>query len=130
LTINTAASACSSPAVASAGHGQHILAAMNARRDDEAPLATLHTTQAGVAIAGLLFVGLFGRRSRRFATFSAVCVFAAIGFATWGCAGGTSSPPPPSSPTAAKGTYVVTIVGTDTASTSITASTTLTLTID
>lgn len=133
LTVNTVASMCASPAVAFARPTGHdfVAARMNTQKnEDTAPLAALHATHASITIGGLLLAGFFWRRSRRLVAFAAVFAFAAIGFAVGGCASGPSSAAPPSSPTAAKGTYTVTIVGTDTTTTSITASTTLTLTIN
>jgi len=53
-----------------------------------------------------------------------------VGLAASGCAGGLSGAPSSSTARAAKGTYTITIVGADTASPSITAAITMTLTIN
>jgi hypothetical protein len=81
-----------------------------------------------MAMAGLLFIGLLRFRSRKLAAFAGVLLLAVVGFAASGCSGASSSSS--TSTNAAKGTYTLTIVGTDTSSSSITASTKMTLTID
>jgi len=131
LTVNTVASVCPAPALVGAGVDPRSIpgGAPHTYRKAPTPFVALQTNQAGMAMVGLLFVGLLGRRCRRLATLATLCILAAIGLAASGCAG-VSSMPPPSSPTAARGAYTVTIVGTDTTTPSITASTTLTLTID
>jgi subtilase family serine protease len=133
LIIHTSASACTSGAVAGTrGNKRKSLGATPlASRKDLPPLSTLHTTQASLALAGLLFVGLLGFRSGKLGTFSGVFLLMVVGLAMWGCgSGGSSSSPSASTPNAATGTYALTIVGTDTSTSSITASTTMTLTID
>jgi subtilase family serine protease len=86
---------------------------------------------ASLAFSGLLIVGLLCFRSRRAATCSALFLLAAAGVVVAGCGGGGSgsSTTATTGGLAAKGTYTLTIVGTDTSSSSITATTTATLTI-
>jgi len=93
--------------------------------------ATLNRASASIAFAGLLLVGLLGMRSRRRAAFTAIVLLTISGLAISGCSssGSPSTSPAPTS-LAAKGTYNLTIMGTDTASAAITASTTTTLKID
>ena len=131
LTVNTVASACPTPALVGKGVSPRSIpdGAPHTNEKDLTPFLALQANQAGMAMVGLLFVGLMGRRCRRLATLATLCVLAAIGLAASGCAG-VASTPPPSSPTAAKGNYAITIVGTDSTTPSITASTSLTLTID
>ena len=131
LTVNTVASACPTPALVGKGVSPRSIpdGAPHTNQKDLTPFLALQANQAGMAMVGLLFVGLMGRRCRRLATLATLCVLAAIGLAASGCAG-VASTPPPSSPTAAKGNYAITIVGTDSTTPSITASTSLTLTID
>lgn len=97
-------------------------------------LNSLSTGQIGLSFAfgSLLIVGLLCFRSRRVATCTAVFLLAAAGVVLAGCGGGGGSPSAGSTPSgvAAKGTYSLTIVGTDTASSSVTANTTATLIID
>ena len=132
LTVNTLASACPTPALVGAGVDLRNIpdGAPHTYGKDPTPFVALQASQASMAMVGLLFVALVGRRCRRLVTLATLCLFAAIGLAASGCAGGGASTPAPSSPTAAKGTYTITIVGTDTTAPSITASTSLTLTID
>jgi subtilase family serine protease len=133
LTIHTSASACTSAAVTGTrGNKRKSLGTTPvASRKDIPPLSTLHTTQASLALAGLLFVGLLGFRSGKLGTFSGVFFLMVVGLAMGGCgSGGSSSSPSATTPNAATGTYTLTVVGTDTSSSSITASTTMTLTID
>jgi len=132
LTVNTIASACPAPALVGAGVAPRNIrdGAPPAYRTDPSPLVALQANQASIAMFGLLFVGLLGRRCRRLSTLATLCILATIGLAASGCAGVGSSTPPPSSPTAAKGAYTINVVGTDTTTASITASTSLTLTID
>jgi len=91
--------------------------------------SAFNKVQAGLALAGLPLVVLllchFG--CHRLGMIAGVFLLIAIGFVTSaisGCGGGGYGS------NAAKGTYTVTIVGRDTDSSSITASTTMTLTID
>ena len=133
LTIHTSASACASGAVIGmrGNKRKSIGTTPVSSRKDIPPLFTLHTTQASLALAGLLFVGLLSFRSGKLGTSSGVFLLMVVGLAMWGCgSGGSSSSPSASTPNAAMGTYTLTVVGTDTSSSSITASTTMTLTID
>jgi subtilase family serine protease len=81
----------------------------------------------GVAFAGLFLAGFLGRRSRKFRTMAGLIALLAVGFAVSACGGGGIAAPsnPP------KGTYTVTVTGSDSTSNSIpTSSTTFTFTID
>ena len=86
-------------------------------------LSALSTAQASITLAGLLFSGLLGFRFHRLGAVIGAFVLVATSLAALSC----GSRDPPKVP---KGTYTVTIVGTDTSSSSISASTTITLTID
>jgi subtilase family serine protease len=133
LTIHTSTLSCASGAVIGT-HGvkrTSIGTTPVASWKDIPPLATLHATQAGLALAGLLFFGLLGLRSGKLGAFSGVFLLTVVALALWGCgSAGSSSSPSASTPNAATGTYTLTIVGTDISSSSMTASTTMTLTID
>jgi subtilase family serine protease len=78
------------------------------------------------ALAGLLLVGFFGRHSRKLRVLVGVVLLASIGFAVSGCGSysGTSVSNPP------KGTYTITLTGTDSTTASITANTTFTFVIN
>jgi len=81
----------------------------------------------GVAFAGLFLAGFLGRKSRKFRTMVGLIALLMVGFAVSACGGGGIAAPsnPP------KGTYTVTVTGSDSTSNSIpTASTTFTFTID
>ncbi len=80
----------------------------------------------GFALAGLLLLGYLGRKSRSLRNLTMVLALMAAGFAISACGGGGISAP--SNP--AKGTYTMTVVGTDTKTKSITAKTTFTFVID
>ena len=84
----------------------------------------------GVAFAGLLLAGFLGRRSRIFRTMAGVIVLLIATLAVSSC-GSSSSNNSGSSTTTnpAKGTYTITLTGHDSATSSITAQTTFTLTI-
>jgi hypothetical protein len=80
----------------------------------------------GVAFAGLVLLGLLGRKSRLLRNVACVAALAVAGFALSACSNSTTnsvSDPP-------AGTYTVTLTGTDTSTTSITANATFTFTIN
>jgi len=135
MTIYTEESACSSSAsTGRAGRSRDSIGtAPTAHRIRQRPLSSVNAGQAVMVLTGLLFVSLLGRRPRRLRALAGISLEAVACFATT-CGGGnsvsTSSESFSSALEAAKGTYTVTIVGTDTASSSLTASTTMTLTID
>ena len=95
-------------------------------RNDLLRLSALNAEQAAITLAGLLFAGLAGVRVSRLAKLGTVVGAFALVMIISALAGCGSSDPG----NAAKGTYTVTIVGKDTSSSSITASTTMTLTVD
>ena len=86
-----------------------------------------HTIEAASAFAGLLMLGLLGRRSRKLRLFALLLAASVLGPILTGCgSSGTSIPKTPTTP----GTYTLTITAHDTVSTTITASTTLTLVVN
>ena len=128
LTVRTNSSACASGALARPAVGQQnfVRGALRTLGND---FRLLSAFKAGLALAGLLLVAVpvyhFG--CHRLGMIAGVFLLVAIGFVISvisGCGGGGYGS------NAAKGTYTVTIVGRDTDSSSITASTTMTLTID
>jgi subtilase family serine protease len=80
----------------------------------------------GFALAGLLLIGYLGRKSRNLRNFALVLALMVAGFTISACGGGGIAAP--SNP--AKGTYTMTVSGTDTTSKSITGKTTFTFVID
>lgn len=81
----------------------------------------------GVAFAGLLFAGFLGRYSKRFRALACVLVLGSIAFALSACgssvSGNTISNPP-------KGSYTITLTGTDSTTATITNTATFTFVID
>jgi subtilase family serine protease len=133
LTVFTVASSCPAPAVAGSSGSRHSALGSGPSNSGNGLrlLSVLRAVEISMAMAGLLLFELVGRRrSPRLGIVAAACMLVAIGLVASGCSsgGGSSSSPPP--PSAAKGTYTVTIVGADTVSSSITATTTMTLTIN
>jgi len=88
----------------------------------------LGPTSAGLALAGLLAAGVFARRSRKLRAVLALCLFGVLGLALSGCSDKGSAAA--SLFYAPKGTYTVTLIGTDSVLQNIAASTNFTLTID
>lgn len=86
--------------------------------------ATPHgSTPLGVALGGVLLAGLLGRRSRKLRRLASLLVLVALGGFAIGC----SEPAPVLTP---KGSYALTLVGTDSGATpNITASTTFTVVV-
>ena len=85
---------------------------------------------AGLASAGLLLVGILGRRSRKLRSIVAVCLLAVVGLAVSGCSNSTTSAPPPAIVDAPQGTYTLTLVGQDSVNPTVTASANFTLVIN
>ncbi len=85
----------------------------------------------GISLAGLMAIGVLGRKSRRLRGLVVVAVLAVAGFGLSGCGdttGSTTTLTPPSQ-NAATGAYTVTLVGSDAVTPSITATTTFVLTV-
>jgi subtilase family serine protease len=80
----------------------------------------------GAALAGIIAAGFLGRYSKKLRALSCVLLLGSIAFALSACgssvSGNISNP--------AKGTYTITLTGTDSATASITAQTTFSLTIN
>jgi len=79
-----------------------------------------------VAFAGLLLVGCMGRASRKLRGLAGLIVLATVGLAVSACGGSVSttvSDPP-------KGTYSLTVTGTDSVTSTITSSTTFSFVIN
>lgn len=94
-----------------------------------------HSVPMGIAMAGMLAVGFLGRRSRGVRLLMVAGLFAVLGFGVSGCSSGSMAPaqpatgsapaPPatgPASENATAGVYDITLTGTDSANTAITAS--------
>ena len=133
LTVYTSSSACSSSALPETGGRarKFFLTAPSAYRNGLHGFLASNLAEVYVALAALVLLGLLGYLPPKRRAFAGVFLLIAVCFAVWGCGGGSgSSSSPPTTFYAAKGSYTVTTVGTDTSSSSITASTTMTLTVD
>jgi hypothetical protein len=129
MAIYTSSSGCSSSSVTGVGRAKRKFVGGGTHSE-------LRKSSGGeggrLALAGLLFFGLFGVRSRKQFTrlLGGACVLAIVGLTTWGCGGSSSSSSTTtSSSEAAKGTYTLSITGADTSS-DVSATTSMTLTID
>jgi subtilase family serine protease len=101
-----------------------------ARASSAAPSGPLpfRPVPLGVSLAGVLALGFAGRRSRGVRLLLAFVLLGCVGVALSGC-GNSGSSTPTSNGVAPAGTYTLTVTGTDTVTSSITASTNFTLTI-
>jgi subtilase family serine protease len=122
LTLNTNASACSPMIGAQPGASSwHRLSPANSAKNSWPGSAPF-----GVAFAGLVLAGFLGRYARKFRALAGLIALAAFGFGLSAC---TSQPvfTPSNNPPA--GTYTITVTGRDSATASITATTSFTFTI-
>lgn len=130
MTIYTSASSCTTASLAPARGGKHLFAkspaAIGAVRESSSPDSP-NPARFGIVMAGVLFGGLFGFRSRRLQLLASVLLLILAGLTASGCGSSSSST---SSTTTPASTYTLTITGADSATSSISASTTMTLTVD
>ena len=128
ITFYTSSTSCTSGAIKGNSGKRTAISKVPTARSDTPQSSTLNISQASIALAALIFVGFLGGRLPKIVALTGILLLGAFIFAAAGCSsGGTAST---SSTKATKGSYTVTIVGTDTTSSSITTSTTMTLTID
>jgi hypothetical protein len=129
LTINTSASACAGANLSTGNGAKHKFATTGSQaRRGQAPAHPISPgTGTGIALAGLLFCGLWGSRSRKMRLFIALAVVSVATLSTFGCS--SSSNTTPTNQNTAAGTYSLTITGADTVSSALTAATTITLTV-
>jgi len=83
---------------------------------------------AGMAFAGLLVAGFLGRSSRKLRQLACVIALASLGLVLTACGSSSTSSNAPSDPP--KGSYTITISGTDSTTSSITAQSQFSLVID
>lgn len=126
LSFDTNAADCATTG-AVRKNGKHAFRSMHkASSDNKQGRNGMKTTSAAMAFAGLLLAGFLGSSSRKLRGLACLIVLASIGMAVTACGGSSSntiSNPP-------KGTYTVTLSGSDTSSASVpTANTTFTFTI-
>jgi len=130
LTIKTSTSACGSAGmVGTTGRNEFAGAVPWARQLGIGSSSLVGIAQVSLFLVAIALLGFGGQRSRihRVAGYSLILLAAA--FVNVGCSS-SSTTNPGSSGNAAKGTYTVTITGTDSATSSITGSASMTLTID
>jgi subtilase family serine protease len=125
MTIYTSESACANASVKGSNGKRLFITGGVISGINNHPTSGLNPAKAGMSMGIVLLVGVLGYRPKKFRAHAGVLLIAALSFGISACGSGSSS----SSTNAPKGTYTLTIVGTD-ASSSITASTTMTLTID
>jgi Big-like domain-containing protein len=127
LSLDTNAADC---AAVLKGSGNHVFrplrSVLKASRND-APKPGARSLPAGIAFAGLLLAGFLARGSRRLRGLACLIALGALGMALTAC-GSSSTPSTASDPP--KGTYTITLTGTDSVTSTITNTTTFSLTID
>jgi subtilase family serine protease len=122
LSIDTNAEDCATAGVAKMGsyHAIHLAGTATPAKNGS------KTVGAAAIFAGLLFAGFLGRYSRKLRMLAGVILLVSIGFAFTGCGGSDNS----SISNPSKGTYSLSLTGQDSTTSTITASTTVTLVID
>jgi subtilase family serine protease len=126
LTISTNASDCSSASSENQpGVRRRFMSANNSHVSYIDPASS----PIVVAFAGLIFGGFVSRRKNKIGILSISMLSAGLFVSAMGC-GGSKSSPTSSNSDVPKGTYSLVITGTDSKVTSITASTSMTLTVD
>jgi len=126
LTIDTSSSACSSSSMKGTNGKRMLLRGSSIIPNDNDPPVPggVIAAHATTVVEGLLFALILAYCPPKHHSVAGVLLILLCGLALAGCASSSSSS------NAAKGTYSLTITGTDTATASITASTTMMLTID
>ena len=130
LTLDTNASDC---AALTKGTGNHAFKALHPsggklRSDNRMP--GTKSLPAGIAFAGLLLAGFLARGSRKLRSLACVIALGAVGMALTACGGGGGGGTTTTVPNPPKGTYTITVTGTDSLKTTITANTSFTFTIN
>jgi subtilase family serine protease len=121
LVFDTNAADCSSGDVRKTG--MHSLRSRSAVKASNNPTNRDGGKSAplSIAFAGLLLAGFLGRRARKFRTLASVIALVAIGLAVSACGGSSNSDTVSDPP---KGTYTVTLTGTDSSFSTIPAANT------
>jgi len=132
LTVLTNAAQCPTASAAVSGHGrQRFLPGSGGIAEVSAARKTpFGSVPVGVALAGLLTVGFFGRRVRGVRLLMVASLFAVLGLGVSGCGSSmTPQPPGPATQNVAAGVYTLTLTGTDAKNTALTASANVTVTV-
>jgi hypothetical protein len=129
LTFDTNAADCASGAISKSGnHAMHRLGPVKTSQNN-APHPT-NRAPLGIALAGLLLAGCLGRQAGKLRGLAVVIGLLAVGLGLSACGSSSSSTSSGSVSNPSKGTYTITLTGQDSATASITGTTTFTLTID
>jgi hypothetical protein len=123
LNIDTNLLDCQGASVRS--HGMHLFSG-SGRKAQNTHRSAPSIARSAIGFAGIFFAGLIGWRFRRSRLAACIFVLGLLGFVLSGCGGGSSS----NSNDTPKGTYTVTLTGQDTTSSTITATTNMTLTVN
>jgi subtilase family serine protease len=126
MIIYTSESVCANASAKGSNTKRLFTASVMRSGTNNRPNSSLNVAKAGMSMAFVLLVGLLGSRPKKFRAYAGLFLIAALSFGISSCGSGSSS----SSTNAAKGTYTLIIAGADTSSSSITASTSMTLIID
>jgi len=121
LTIDTNPSDCASAQYTGTTGKIKLVSASSARNVAPNPFRA----PAAITFAALLCGGLFRRRSRALRLLCAVIFLTGLGLSLSGCSSSTTS-----TSSVPKGTYTIDVSGSDTTSSNIVATTSLTLTVD
>jgi subtilase family serine protease len=124
LTIDTNLLDCQGASIKS--HGMRLFSA-GGRKAQTIPRSAPSIMRSAIGIAGIFFAGLIGWRFRRSRLVASMIVLGMLGFVLSGCGGGGSSNNNNDTP---KGTYTVTLTGQDSTTSTITANTNMTLTVN
>ena len=127
LTFYTSSSQCSGGVMQNGPAGRHLVTPLRTASTSKPNGPPFGALPAGAAFAGLLLVGCMGRRARGLRLFVTCGLIGLLGLSLSGCGSSTSNTS--TTVNQAPGTYTVSLVGTDSLTNSITASTTLTLTV-
>jgi hypothetical protein len=122
LTIDTNPSDCATAQYTGTTGKRKLVSAPTARNISRNPFGA---PAAAITFAALLCGGLLRRRSRALGLLCAIAFLTGLGFSLSGCSSSATS-----SSSIPKGTYTIYISGSDTNSSAIVATTSLTLTVD
>lgn len=128
FTVDTNAADCTTGSTGGMRGHYLLLHATNATRSGNNNAPPRSRLPMGIALAGLLFIGYFGRASRKLRNLVCVLALAAVAFGISACGNSAINNNSVSNPP--KGTYTITFTGADSANASLTSSASFTLTID
>jgi hypothetical protein len=102
----------------------------SAADDEELAQFDAKSRSGWLAFAGLLIVGFLGRNSRKLRALSYMLVLAFAGLCLSACGGVATNTNTNTVPNPPKGTYTITLIGTDSVTSSVTSQSTFTLVIN